>query len=280
MAVAIEHFTDPTCPFAFSAERQRLRIAWLYGDGITWTTRLVVLSRTEDEILARGLTLERLAASLARIQRLYGMPIATGQRERHVPSVAACRAVVATRRHDACAADALLRRLRVLQMGALAPIDEPAAIARAAREAGVDPDALAAWLAEPASDAELEADAALARSPAPAAVHLHHKLARNGDGWRYTCPSLRLTAGGITLDVPGFQPVEACEVAIANLAPDLPRRADAASAAEVLAWAGMPLATAEVAAVRGIEPDEARAELGEVAAFEPVGADGYWTLAG
>jgi 2-hydroxychromene-2-carboxylate isomerase len=56
---------------------------------------------------------------------------------------------------------------------------------------------------------------------------------------------------------------------------ELERRPDPSSVEEVLAWAGMPLATAEVAAVCG---GDVRAELAGAARFEPVGADGYWSL--
>ena len=31
--ILIRHYTDPTCPFAFSAERQRLRLEWLWRSG-------------------------------------------------------------------------------------------------------------------------------------------------------------------------------------------------------------------------------------------------------
>ena len=41
--VRIRHFTDPGCPFAFSAERQRLRLEWLYADQLEWSTHMVVL---------------------------------------------------------------------------------------------------------------------------------------------------------------------------------------------------------------------------------------------
>ena len=54
-------------------------------------------------------------------------------------------------------------------------------------------------------------------------------------------------------------------------------RADPSSVDEVLAWAEMPLATAEVAAVCHREIPDVRAELARVARFEPVGGDGYWS---
>ena len=45
----------------------------------------------------------------------------------------------------------------------------------------------------------------------------------------------------------------------------------------MLTWAGMPIATAEVAAVCDREIADVRAELARVATFLPVGGDGYWT---
>jgi hypothetical protein len=56
------------------------------------------------------------------------------------------------------------------------------------------------------------------------------------------------------------------------------RRDDPESVAEVLEWAGEPLATAEVAAVCEIDLAEAREQLGQVADEEHIGADGLWAL--
>jgi hypothetical protein len=56
------------------------------------------------------------------------------------------------------------------------------------------------------------------------------------------------------------------------------RRPPPASAAELLAWAGEPLATAEVAAVLRLEPAAARAALSRVARPIASGAELYWEL--
>jgi predicted DsbA family dithiol-disulfide isomerase len=164
-------------------------------------------------------------------------------------------------------------------------IDEPGVIALCAREAGIEP--LLVFRAahdDPAVEVALREDMAAARAPSAPALALDHKLAPAGDtGRRYTCPSYeieRSTGGGWPrFDVPGFQPVEVYEAAIANLAPELDRRPQPESVEEVLAWAGEPLATAEVAAICGLSRDEARAELAQVASEEAVGADGWWSLA-
>jgi hypothetical protein len=80
--------------------------------------------------------------------------------------------------------------------------------------------------------------------------------------------------------VPGFQPFAVYDVVLANLVPGLERREPAASADEVLAWTGTPLATQEVAVVRDIPFEEAREELSRVAVQHPLGYDGFWTLSG
>lgn len=110
----------------------------------------------------------------------------------------------------------------------------------------------------------------------------------DGSGYRhrYTCPSYEIERSSDSdgarsaFTVPGFQPLAAYEVAIANLCPSAERRADPADVEEVLAWAGDALATAEVAAVCVIELEDARERLGRVAAEEHIGSDGLWRLNG
>ena len=63
------------------------------------------------------------------------------------------------------------------------------------------------------------------------------------------------------------------------MAPGLQRRDEPSGVGEVLAWAGTPLATAEVALLCGMDHDEARVALAEAGAVErPVGPDAYWSL--
>jgi predicted DsbA family dithiol-disulfide isomerase len=283
-ALTIREFTDPACPFAFSAEPARLRLNWLFGDQIEWQPRMVVLSQAADDYIAKGFTPERQSAAMESIQSRYRMPIDPRERPRMVATVHACRAVVAARLHAPDRERALLRRLRIHTMaGDL--IDEPSVIAMAAREAGIEPMALfRAWRDDPAVDVVLQADMAAARAPSVAALALDHKLAGadSGLGWRYTCPSYEIERSGgdgwPRFDVPGFQPVEVYETAIANMAPELERRPEPESVEEVLAWAGEPLATAEVAAICGLSHEEAHTELALIGHEDPVGRDGWWSL--
>src|SRR3954464_10085310 len=272
--LVINHFTDPACPFAFSAEPARLKLRWLYGDQIEWRPRMVVLSESPRDYEAKGFTPEFQQQALAEIQRKHGMPIDTSRRPRMMATVHACRAVVAARLRAPEKEEGLPRRLRIHAMaGDL--IDEPGVIALAAREAGIEPMTLfRAEEDDPSLEVALREDMAAARAPSAAAQAFPHKL---GPGPRYTCPSYEIARDGggwPRFDVPGFQPVEVYEAAIANLAPELQRRAAPESAAEVLEWAGEPLAVARVAAIRGIDRDVAEAELAQMAE----GHGGFWSL--
>src|SRR3954468_20025641 len=178
----IEDFTDPACPWAFSAEPGRLRLLWLYGDAIEWQPRMVVLSRSPEEYLHKGFTPELMARGKADIQRRFGMPIDPRPPQRMPATVNACRAVVAARLHFPDREQALLRRLRMHAMAG-DMFDEPSVIARAASDAGIYPmGLLRAWHDDPAVEAAMEADAAAARKPSAPALALDHKLAPADDG--------------------------------------------------------------------------------------------------
>ena len=49
VAIDIELFTDPACPFAFSAEPVRQRLRWHYGEGLRWRTTMIVLTLEPGE---------------------------------------------------------------------------------------------------------------------------------------------------------------------------------------------------------------------------------------
>jgi hypothetical protein len=232
---------------------------------------MIVLTIEEGEA-------ERLAEGAPTLQRIHGMPIDPRPYARTFSSEPACRAFVAARLHAPERADALLRRLRVRTM-LLELLDEPATIAGAAADAGLVPDELAAWMASEDVDTALAADIAAARNPTTAARALDHKLSGPPGERRYSAPSYELTApDGRTFSIPGFNPVEAYEAAIANLEPELPRRPRPREAAELLAWAGEPLATSEVALVMAADRADVVAELERTARRMPAGADAYWTL--
>ena len=277
--VCITEYTDPGCPWAYSAEPFRRRLSWLYGDALEWRVCLVGLAESPDEYVERGFTPERQSHAFASIARDHGMPIDTSVRPRMAATIPACRAVVAARREAPERMRVLLRRLRVRHFaGEL--LDEPATIAAAARDAGIDPADLDRWTAGDDVEAALREDMVASRHPIDAARVLDEKLANWSGGRRYTCPSYEIVrvADGVKIAVPGFQPFAVYDVVTANLVPGVDRRDPPRSVEEVLAWTGTPLATKEVAVVCDVRFAEARERLGRVAVEQHVGADGFWTL--
>lgn len=249
-------FTDPACPFAFSAEPVRRQLQWHYGDQLEWTIRMIVLTLEPGEPA-------KLAEGAPGLQRKYGMPIDPRPYAREFSSEPACLAVVAARLRAPDRVEPFLRRLRVRAMlGQF--LDDPGMIAAAAEEAGVDVEA------GDDARAALDEDIAAARNPSPAARRLDHKLGGPPEQRRYTAPSYELGE----ISVPGFNPIDAYDVALA--AQGLSRRAKPESVVELLEWAGEPLATAEVIAVMGRSEQYVRAELSKHARAIPAGADCYW----
>jgi predicted DsbA family dithiol-disulfide isomerase len=282
-SLLVTEYTDPGCPWAYSTEPMLWRLRWHYGEALDWRRRMIVLSRDRAEIARRGVTPERRAQIYAAFAAGQGMPFDTTPRPRIGATLPACRAVVAARLHAPEREGALLRQLRIELMATPdGVLDEPATIAAAGRAAGIDPDALERWLADPAVERALEQDVAATDAPAPAALAQRHKLQPGRDGgWRYSASSLVFSrADGAAFDVPGFQPSLAYEAAVANLAPELERRARPGSVGELLAWAGVPLATREVAEVMDVPQEQARAALesAEGVVERPAGTDAFWAL--
>lgn len=277
--VCITEFTDPGCPWAYSAEPFRRRLNWLYGDSLEWRTCMVVLAESPEEYAAKAFTTETMAEMQRTISHEHGMPIDTRVKPRLHATAPACRAVIAARLHAPGHERGLLRRLRVRNFSG-EMLDDPRTIAAAARDVALDPAQLERW--ERGDDVEeaLRDDMRRAREPMPAARVLDHKLANWSGGRRYACPSyesVRLS-DGVRIAVPGFQPFNVYDVATANLVPGLDRREPPSSVEDVLRWTGTPLATKEVAVVCDTSMQDAREQLGRVATEQHVGFDGFWTL--
>jgi len=55
-SVTAFHFTDPGCPWAYSARPAHARLVWRFGDQIEWRLVTIGLSETTERALARGRT--------------------------------------------------------------------------------------------------------------------------------------------------------------------------------------------------------------------------------
>lgn len=118
-------------------------------------------------------------------------------------------------------------------------LDDPDLLAAAASDAGLDPEQLMTWSATDEVAQTLEADAAAARSASAHARALDHRLSGPREHRRYSAPSyeLRLPDGAATAAVPGFNPIDNYEIALANLEPSLIHRPPPHDIPELLRWA-------------------------------------------
>ncbi len=279
--VKVTIYTDPGCPFGFNAQRQEAQLAWHYGEALEITRRMIVLSEHSSSFEERGLSAGMIAGNAKRLRSLYGMPMLTEPPDRMAATIDACRAYVGARINDSARADRLLRALRrrVFSEGRL--LDQPDTILAAGSEVGIPPETIQAWLTDDQVEAELRADMAATREPLPEALALAHRLSRSDGGFRYSTASAVFERRDRRIVMAGFQPFAVYEVSIANVAPDLERRAAPQTVEEVLSWAGYPLPTAEVAELLGVGLDEARAKLEQAGAeLAPAAGDGYWSRAG
>ena len=277
--VRVTIYTDPGCPFGFNAQRQELQLVWHYGEGLEITRRMIVLTEKSSSYEELGLSRDMVAGNAKRLRSLYGMPMLAEPPDRLAATIQACRAYVGARIHDSARADLLLRSLRRCAFSERLPLDQLETIHSAGADAGIAPDTLDAWLVDERVEGVLREDMAAARDPLPEALALAHRLSRSSGGLRYSTASAVFEGDGRRVVMPGFQPFAVYEVAVANVAPELERRLPPATVDEALSWAPYPLATAEVAELRGIAHERAREELQRASANLAAAADdGYWSM--
>jgi hypothetical protein len=224
--------------------------------------------------------------------RRFGMPFAREPKPRMAATARACRLVVATRLTRPELEWPVFRALQFTQFTTTIPLDDDAALRDAlTRVPELDAGQLMGMLDGDAVTAAYEADRAEARTAEGGPTEFQGKAANSDGKVRFTAPSLLIeTAGGRSLEVGGFQPLEAYDVAIANLDTSLERRGPATDPADVVARFPYALVTREISTCMadGLFPaDDAAAEdelLELVAAggvhAEPLGDGTLWRAAG
>jgi 2-hydroxychromene-2-carboxylate isomerase len=252
------HFTDPSCPWAYSAEPLQRALEWRFGQHLRWRTVLIGLSEDTSRAEARGMTPASRTASWLEYGRRFGMPVIAEPRSRLISSGRACRSVAAARAQSVALGDALLRRIRLAWFTTTLLLDEDAVLGSvAAGVAGLDAERVVALLDDPATEAVYQADRAETRSAGetgrPAIAQ--GRTASSDGSERFTAPSIRFRAGDRALVAGGWQPLGAYDVCIANLEPELPRRG-APGVAEALAAFPQGLTTAELARVCANHDDD------------------------
>jgi protein-disulfide isomerase-like protein with CxxC motif len=287
--IAVTHYTDPGCPWAYSASPALAVVRWRYGDQLDW--RLVTIGLAEDprRYVELGYTPARMAAGSLAFRR-YGMPFLSEPRARVAATARACRAIVATRLIDPAREDDVLRALQLGWFTTTLVLDEDGDIARALEGVdGLDVEAVIAALDDERTVAAYEADKRETRTAEGGPTHLQGKARQTDGPVRYSAPSLVFESDGRRLEAGGFQPVEAYDVVIANLDATLDRAAPPEAPVQALARFPGGLVTQEVAAIMAQNNEMPAREAAERALIElvgegvarrtPLGDDALWQLA-
>jgi 2-hydroxychromene-2-carboxylate isomerase len=289
--IDVTHFTDPGCPWAYSAMPAHTTLRWRYGEQLRW--KLVMIGLTEDagQYAARGYTPTRSAIGYRRFRR-FGMPFQITPKPRLSATSPACRAIVATRSAAPALEYAAFRALQFAQFTTTGTLEDPDTLRSAlVGVEGLDADAVVGRIDDPEVMAAYESDRARARVAAGSPTEFQGRAANTDGAVRYTAPSLLFEApGGHRLEAGGFQPIEAYDVVVANLDPTLERRPPADDPVEVLSAFPYALTTAEVAAVMAEHlavPDMVAVEAELITATgegrvtrRPAGDGSLWALAG
>jgi 2-hydroxychromene-2-carboxylate isomerase len=284
--IAVTHFSDPGCPWAYSASPAHAVLRWRYRDQLQW--RLVVIGLTEqaEQYVRRGYTPAKSARGYVTFRR-RGMPFATQPRERVSGTGLACRAIVATRLQAPEYEHAVFRALQFGWFTTPLVLDEPDALLEVLSTVeGLDAAAILATLRDPAVEEAYQADRAEARTAESKPTHAQGKAAQSDGPVRYTAPSLIFASGGELLEAGGFQPVEAYDVLLANLDPTLDRTPPPEDPLEALQALPYPLVTSEVAAIMAGNNEAPDREAAEAALIDrvadgsvirrPLGDDALW----
>ena len=137
----VTHFSDPGCPWAWSASPALAALKWRYGDQLDW--RNVMIGLTENGAVYESAATPAPArrAGTARF-RERGMPFATEPREKVHGTWPMCRVVVATRLLAPEREYAVFRALQFAQFTSTAFLEDAAQLRKAIEWVpGIDADA-------------------------------------------------------------------------------------------------------------------------------------------
>jgi 2-hydroxychromene-2-carboxylate isomerase len=289
--ISVTHFTDPGCPFAYSASPALAVLRWRYGDQLDW--RLVTIGLAEDpqRYIDAGYTPTRSTIGQQSYFKRFGMPLLMEPRARVSATSRACRAIVATRRLFPGREDEVLRALQLGWFTTTLLLDEDSDIEQAlARVSGLDIGAIVDAIDDEDTLAAYEDDKQQTRSADGGPTHFQGKARQTDGPVRYSAPSLVFHSdAGVRLEAGGFQTIEAYDVLIANLDPTLEREEPPAEAIDALRRFPDGLVTAEVAAILAQNNQLPDRDSAERALIELLGAgavkrealadDALWQLA-
>lgn len=276
-------FNDPSCPFGYSASPALRTLEWRYRDQIEWHLAVIGLSDPENPT---PYSPAQLAGFLFDFRR-HGMPFAIEPKGRPVNTSRSCQVITAARLLYPGSEWRVLRTLQLLHFNTPLLLDDEAQLAETLETVpGIDPAMVMASLDSEEVQTAYQADWKHSRSAQGTPGELQGKTAESPAGVRYTAPSVIFERDEHRLEASGFQSIEAYDVIIANLDPELTRKEPAEDPLEALALYPAGLTTQEVAAIMAHDlrgPDRTATErrlvelLGELKVKRiPLGDDALW----
>jgi protein-disulfide isomerase-like protein with CxxC motif len=284
-------YTDPVCPWAYSASPALRVLEWRFGDQLAWHLVVIGLREQVSEAAARAYDPARSLHGHATFRQRYGMPFGLVPKPRQSATGRGCRAIVAARLVEPGSEWRVLRALQLANFTSPLLLDDDELIRGALRAApGVDADTIVDRLDDPEVTAAYERDRAEARMAAGTAAEAQDKTSTSDGPVRFTAPSVVFERDGRRLVAGGWQPILAYDVLLANLDPTLRRTPAPDSPLLLLEHFPDGLTTAEVAALLavGADPivdlDGTERQLLELAAEGevtrvPIGQDALWRSA-
>src|SRR6202011_4467765 len=227
-------YSDPACPWAYSEIPALRVIAGAYGGQLEW--RLVLIGLTEDASAYERRGYTPLRGALGQLSfRRYGMPFAPAPKRRLSATARACRAVVAARIVDPGSEWRVFRALQLANFTQPLILDDDRQLLGVLRSVPeIAAESIVDRLDSPEVTESYERDRAEARTAAGSAAELQGKTATTDGPVRFTAPSLVFELGDARLIAGGFQPVEAYDVLVANLDPEIERQPPPESPAPLL----------------------------------------------
>jgi 2-hydroxychromene-2-carboxylate isomerase len=211
-------YTDPACPWAYSAIPALRVLEWRYRDDLAW--RLVMIGLREDAsgLAERGYDPARVARRQMMFRDRYGMPFTPVPKERPAGTGRGCRAVIAARILDPGSEWRVLRALQLANFTSPLLLDDAESIREALRPVhGIDADSIADRIDDDEVVQAYERDRAEARTAARTAAEAQGKTSTSDGPVRFTAPSIVFEHNGQRLVAGGWQPLLAYDVLIANL---------------------------------------------------------------
>src|SRR6476620_793607 len=266
-------FTDPGCPWAYSANPALRVLEWRFRDQFSWRLVMIGLREEASDTAVRTYDPDRALARWKVFESRYGMQFAVEPKSRAAGTGRGCRAVVAAGQIEAGSEWRVFRALQIANFTGSVYLDDVESLREALRHVeGVDADRIADAIDDPIVVDEYERQRAEARSAAGTPSEAQDKTTVSDGAVRYTAPSVLFRRGDDVAHAGGWQPLLSYDTVLANFAPELERAAAPESPEPLLEFFPGGLTTAEVALLlaEGSDPvpdhEAAGASLSDVVA--------------